>query len=57
MDEPENWEIRPTTMRGLKRLAKKIKKDIGCAHHTALEDAAKAAGFHSYQAARVKWDD
>jgi len=44
-------DVKPTTLEGVKRLAKQIKKDTGVTHSAALEEAAKAAGYENYQAA------
>ena len=41
-------EIRPTTLTGVKRLAKTIKKERGISHNEALKIAARQAGWLSY---------
>lgn len=45
-------DVRPTTLGGVKRLAKEIKKSNGGEHSDALERAAKAAGCANYVHAR-----
>lgn len=44
--------IRPSTMDGIKRLAKSIKVERGIQHVRALDDAAKSAGFQNFKHAR-----
>src|ERR1035437_7702289 len=44
--------IRPSTMDGIKRLAKLIKVERGIQHTPALEVAAKSAGFQNFKHAR-----
>jgi hypothetical protein len=44
--------IRPSTMDGIKRLAKSIKIERGIQHTPALEVAAKSAGFQNFKHAR-----
>lgn len=44
--------IRPSTMDGIKRLAKKIKQVLGIKHAAALDLAARAAFFENYKHAR-----
>lgn len=46
-------DLKPTTMEGLKRLAKRIKRERGIQHADALEAAAQQAGFPSFKAARA----
>lgn len=46
-------DLKPTTMDGLKRLAKRIKRERGIQHAEALEVAARQAGFASFHAARA----
>lgn len=41
--------IRPSTMVGIKRLAKSIKNELGIQHHLALEAAAQSAGFQNFR--------
>lgn len=41
----------PTTVEGIKRLAKSYVRRLGCPHHEALARAATDAGFSSYAAA------
>jgi len=43
--------LKPTTLSGIKQLAKRLKKRDGIAHAKALEAAAQQAGYPSYQAA------
>jgi predicted PP-loop superfamily ATPase len=38
-------DVTPTTIEGIKRLAKSIKKQYGCPHHEALDIAAQRAGY------------
>lgn len=44
-----NATIRPTTIVGIKRLAKAIKAERGIPHHEALNAAARQAGFESFR--------
>jgi hypothetical protein len=44
--------IQPTTLVGIKRYAKEIKKARGIIHAAALDEAAKAGGFPSFRDAR-----
>ena len=44
--------IRPSTIDGIKRLAKSIKKDRGIAHTLALDEAARLAEFENFRHAR-----
>lgn len=46
--------IKPTTITGMKSLAKQLKKHYGYAHHVALDMAAKQAGYENFQHARNK---
>lgn len=46
--------IRPSTMDGIKRLAKSIKTLRGLQHARALDESAKVAGFENYRHARNK---
>jgi hypothetical protein len=39
----------PSTLDGLKRLAKRLKRERGIAHLAALDEAARAAGFENYR--------
>lgn len=47
-----NSPIRPTTVDGIKRLAKSIKVDRNIPHVQALNEAAHAAGFENFSHAR-----
>ncbi|AQZ32755.1 hypothetical protein BHQ29_05335 [Pseudomonas sp. LPH1] len=38
----------PSTVDGIKRLAKAIKRESGITHHKALEEAARKAGFQNF---------
>lgn len=49
--------IHPTTVDGIKRLAKQIKKANNGPHHEALDAAAKQAGFDNYRHALNKLGD
>lgn len=55
---PDWWKpaqtetLRPTTLEGIKRLAKRIGREQGLRHAEALEVAAKQAGYATYHAAR-----
>lgn len=40
--------IKPSTLKGIKRLAKQIGRDQGIRHTAALEVAARQAGFTNY---------
>lgn len=44
--------IKPTTLAGIKRLAKTIKRERRIAHIEALDMAAKAAGYDNFNHAR-----
>ena len=50
---PDVRSIKPTTLDGIKRLAKAIKRDTGLQHAKALEAAAAQAGYPSFHAARA----
>lgn len=39
----------PTTIYGIKRLAKAIKRERGVPHHLALDIAAQKAGYRDYR--------
>ena len=41
--------IRPSTLDGIKRLAKSLKVERGIQHVRALDDAAQAAGFQNFR--------
>lgn len=41
--------IRPSTLDGIKRLAKSLKSERGIQHVRALDDAAQAAGFQNFR--------
>jgi len=45
-------KIRPSTINGIKRLTKQLKKANSIPHHEALDIAAKAAGYENYNHAR-----
>lgn len=49
--------IRPSTLDGIKRLAKSIKVDRGIQHIRALDDAAQSAGFQNFKHARNVLND
>ena len=49
--------LRPQTLKGIKSLAVKIKRDRGIPHHEALEVAAKQAGFETYRHAHNVLDE
>lgn len=42
----------PTTIKGLKSQAKKLKRETGCTHTAALELVARSIGFGSYREAK-----
>jgi hypothetical protein len=44
--------LKPKTLKGLKRLAKDLKKLHGIQHSHALEMAAKQAGYQTFHLAR-----
>lgn len=44
-----NEDIRPTSIVGIKRLAKTIKVESGISHHHALDEAARKAGFENFR--------
>lgn len=46
--------LKPTTLDGIKRLAKQIAKRDDIKHVFALEAAAKQAGYHDFRQARKK---
>ncbi|MDH4874416.1 hypothetical protein [Pseudomonas sp. BN515] len=45
-------QIHPTTLVGIKRLAKTIKKAKGILHAQALDEAAKQAGYQNFRHAQ-----
>ncbi len=47
-----NEALRPSTLVGIKRLAKSLKTQRGIQHSQALNEAAKAAGFQNFSHAR-----
>lgn len=47
-----NENVRPSSIDGIKRLAKQIKKDGGIQHAAALDEAARAASFENFKHAR-----
>ena len=51
---PDTDAIRPTTLDGIKRLAKRIGRSRGVQHAKALEIAAAQAGYESFHAARTE---
>lgn len=50
-------ETLPSTLDGLKKMAKRIKRETGCKHGDALETAAKNMGYGSYTHARRELND
>lgn len=44
-----NESIRPSTLEGIKRLAKSIKRERGIKHQQALDEAAKRGGFENFR--------
>lgn len=44
-----NDHIRPSSIEGIKQLAKRFKKSDGIRHAPALDKASKAAGFENYK--------
>lgn len=49
-----NDHIRPSSIEGIKQLAKRFKKSDGIQHAVALDKASKAAGFENYRRALRK---
>ncbi|WP_245284051.1 DUF5623 domain-containing protein [Bradyrhizobium sp. Cp5.3] len=49
-----NDHIRPSSIEGIKQLAKRFKKSDGIQHAVALDKASKAAGFENYKHALRK---
>ncbi len=47
-----NNTIRPSTMGGIKSLAKSIKTEKGIKHTQALDEAAREAGYHNFRHAK-----
>ncbi|WNO10375.1 DUF5623 domain-containing protein [Teredinibacter sp. KSP-S5-2] len=47
-----NDNIQPSTIGGIKRLAKQVKKANGVPHHEALDIAARSASFENFKHAR-----
>lgn len=47
-------DVRPSTVKGIKRLANRIRKERGIKHTNALEFASRAAGYEGYRHARRK---
>lgn len=41
-------QIKPTTLEGIKRLAKRLRKATGIRHTSALQIAAHQAGYKNY---------
>lgn len=54
MRSPTTPDLKPTTMEGLKRLAKRIKRCQGITHNRSLNIAAAQAGFIDFDDARQK---
>lgn len=46
------FEVKPSTLDGIKSLAKKIKRDRGIPHHEALDLSAQVAGFQNFRHAQ-----
>jgi hypothetical protein len=46
------FEVKPSTLDGIKSLAKKIKRDLGIPHHEALDLSAHEAGFQNFRHAQ-----
>lgn len=46
------FEVKPSTLGGIKSLAKKIKRDLGIPHHEALDLSAHEAGFQNFRHAQ-----
>ena len=46
--------IRPSTLDGIKRLAKSIKTERAIQHAVALDESARFAGFENFRHARNK---
>lgn len=47
-----NVRILPSTMDGIKRLAKTLKRELNLTHHQALDEAARRAGFENIRHAQ-----
>lgn len=47
-----NTTIHPSTMDGIKRLAKSIKRERSLSHLKSLDEAARQAGFHNFRHAQ-----
>ena len=45
--------IRPRTLSGVKQLARKLREQRGISHQTALDTAARQAGFSCYSDAHT----
>ena len=43
----------PTTLEGLKSRAKRMKRETGCKHISALDAVAREMGFAHYSAAQI----
>ncbi len=54
MNSPTTCEHRPTTLGGVKRLAKRIKRAQGITHNRSLNIAAAQSGFSDFDEARRK---
>ena len=52
-----NENIQPSSLDGIKRFAKQLKKAKGLPHHEALDVAAKVASFENYAHARRQLQD
>lgn len=46
-----------STLEGIKRMAKRIKKEKGVKHSDALNEAAKVAGYENFKHAQNKLGD
>jgi hypothetical protein len=46
------YKLNPTTMEGIKRYAKRLKKDLRIPHSRALDEAAIAAGYENFKHAQ-----
>lgn len=45
--------VNPSTMEGIKRLAKSLKREKNISHTEALDQAAQAAGFQDFRHAQT----
>lgn len=53
-DKPQTL---PSTMAGLKKAAKKIKRETGCSHTEALNRMAQRMGYSNFNHARKELGD